>query len=319
VYGLSANVSAICERVRRVALDFRPEVVQAESASLGDALGVVAGATRILTVYDPAVRLRENVGVRDARLPVVHELDAWCARREERRALQLADAVVVFTDDDRRLVAGGAPSATPVTTIPLGWDVPAVPLDPVGGEPPAIVFAGDYGHPPNVDAALRLACEVLPRVHAHHPDVRLELIGPDPPPKLVALAGERVEVPGRVPSILARLDRAAIVVTPISIGGGMRVKVIEALAAGKALVASPRALAGLDVRDGEQVLVADGGEETATAVTRVLTDVGLRVRLARCAREWAEQTLSWSAMADRYDELYASLAGAHRELEGVRG
>jgi glycosyltransferase involved in cell wall biosynthesis len=314
VHALEAGVAAIRRRVEAVASTFKPDVLQAEYASLGDVLRVATAPARVLTVYDPAAYLRQHVGVRDTPLPFVHRLDAWCAQREERRGLRAADAVVVLTDDDRRLIAADAPPSTALVTAPLGWDVSPVALDPVGADPPTVLFVGGFGHAPNVAAALRLAQEIFPLVRARCPEARLQLVGPDAPARVRALAGAGVEVTGWVPDVTELLDRAAVVVAPIAIGGGMRVKVVEALAAGKALVGTRLAVAGLQITDGDQARIADDDTAIATAVVDLLRDPEARRRLASGARAWAEQALSWTRMADHYDELYRRLTDDARRL-----
>jgi glycosyltransferase involved in cell wall biosynthesis len=101
------------------------------------------------------------------------------------------------------------------------------------------------------------------------------------------------------------LERAAVVVMPIAIGGGMRAKVLEALAAGKAVVASSRAAEGVTALPGEDLVVVDGDAQTAAAICALLDDEDARRRMGARARAWAVRELSWSTVADRYDELYA--------------
>jgi glycosyltransferase involved in cell wall biosynthesis len=103
------------------------------------------------------------------------------------------------------------------------------------------------------------------------------------------------------------MDRAAVVVAPIAIGGGVRVKVLEALAAGKAVVASTRAAEGLTARAGTELIVADGDAATAAAIVELLDHDEARRELGGHARAWAERELTWSAMGDRYDDLYDRL------------
>ncbi|MEA2219185.1 MAG: polysaccharide biosynthesis protein PslH [Solirubrobacteraceae bacterium] len=313
----ASAVPALRRRARDLAELTSPDVVQVEFGILGDVLAAVSGALRVVTIHDPAASLGEGQALRRDGLPFAHRLDARAALREERRVLRAADGAVVFTERDRGLVARSAPAGMALATIGLGWDVPAVALDPVGTSPPTLLFVGGYRHPPNVAAALALAQRILPTVRARHPDVRLELVGGSPPRELLALAGEAIFVPGEVASVTPYLDRAAVVVAPITLGGGMRVKVLEALAAGKAVVASTRAAEGIGARAGEEIAIADGDAATAQAISRLLADPGARRRMAGRAREWALRELSWSAMADSYDELYARLDHQRAERPAV--
>jgi glycosyltransferase involved in cell wall biosynthesis len=293
-------------RVGALTAEFQPDVVQVEHGVLGEALSAAGGGPiRIVTIYDPAASRLEFLPLRRDGLALAHRLDAWSAQREERRILSLADAVVVFTDRDRRLLAESSPrSSAALLTVPLGWDVPPRALDPVGVSPPTLLFVGSFIHPPNVDAALRLARVILPRVRRVCPDVRLEIVGASPPPELVALASDVVRVTGAVPAVAPHLDRAAVVLAPIVLGGGVRVKMLEALASGKAVVASTRATEGISARPGEELIVADGEADTAAAVVELLQDEAARRELAASARAWALRELTFSSMADSYDELY---------------
>ncbi|HVF79936.1 MAG TPA: glycosyltransferase family 4 protein [Solirubrobacteraceae bacterium] len=312
LWAAEIGVASLQRRVRDLADAFRPDVIQVEHGILGDALGAAGqGRLRVLTVHDPALSQRESLALRREGLPLAHRLDAAVSLRQERRVLALADAVVVFSERDRMLLAPATPPSTQLVTIALGWDVPAAGLDPVGVQPATLVFVGSFVHPPNVEAAVTLAQRILPRVRVKHPHARLDIVGTSPPAEVRALACEFLEVHGSVSSVTPYLDRAAVVVAPMAIGGGMRVKVLEALAAGKAVVASSRAVEGLTARSGRELLVADGDADTAAAITRLLADEQLRRRLAAGARTWALRELAWSTMADRYDELYARL-GATR-------
>jgi glycosyltransferase involved in cell wall biosynthesis len=301
----ASAVPRLRRRVRELARSFDAQVVQVETGILGDALAGAPHALRVVTFYEPAGSLRESLGLRSRGLPFAHSLDAIAAQREERRVLGLADIAVAFTERDRRLLGGGVGGGAERVTIGFGWDVPETACDPAGGDPPTLLFVANFAHPPNVDAALTLARRILPAVRSAHPAVRLEIVGAAPPAELLALAGDAIRVTGAVPSVRPYLERAAVVVTPIALGGGMRAKVLEALAAGKAVVASSRAAEGITARPGEELVVVDGDPQTAAAICALLEDEEARRRMAARARAWALRELSWPAVADRYDELYA--------------
>jgi glycosyltransferase involved in cell wall biosynthesis len=307
LWAADSAIPLVQRQVRSLLRRHQPDVVQVEHTVLGDALAAAPERLRVVTVYDPASSGREHIALRREGPRVMHRLDAVAEVRQERRVLALADAAVVLTERDRGLLAPLALPRTEVVTIPTGWTVPAQPLDPVGARPPTLLFVGNFVHPPNVDAALRLAQRILPLVRSSCPEVTLELVGGSPPPEVHALAGDRVLVAANVASVAPHLDHAAVVVVPIAIGGGVRVKVLEALAAGKAVVASERAAEGIGGAGGKHIVVAEGDQEMAAAIVELVTDEPARRRLAGEARAWAERELSWSATADRYDELYDRL------------
>jgi polysaccharide biosynthesis protein PslH len=307
-------VPALAARLRELAHTWKPDVVQAEYHVMGQYLAFLNGspARRILTEYEPGIGparelWRSSRGFDRLR----NRLDLLAWERFEGRVAGLADAVVVFTERDRDALAPYTGSV-PLVTIPLGTELPPRPLDPAGHPPPSVLFTGSYNHPPNVDAALRLARSIFPRVRERQPDAVLTLAGEAPPGELRAAAGPGVTVTGFVPSLQPYLDGAAVVAAPLFQGGGMRVKILEALAAGKAIVASPLAVEGIRVADGEQVLLAETDEAFAGAILSLLEDRDRRVALAGRARAWAEENLGWGRWIAAYEELYDRLAGDDR-------
>ena len=151
--------------------------------------------------------------------------------------------------------------------------------------------------------------DVWPNVRSRRPDAVLVLVGEGPPEGLAAAAGRDVEVHGSVSAVEPYLARAAVSVAPLREGGGMRVKVLEAMAAGKAVVASPLAVEGLAVADGRELLVASSDDEFAAAIVRMLDDTGLRRRLASTAREWALANAGPDRTAAAFESLYRRLTG----------
>ncbi|MFL6195569.1 MAG: glycosyltransferase [Thermoanaerobaculia bacterium] len=300
---------ALAARLREAVGTWKPDVVQAEYHVMGQYLAILQGDSplRVLNQYEPGAGparelWRSSKGF--DRLRNRLDLHAW--ERFEPRVMRHAHAVVVFTERDRAALARSAPGV-PLVTIPLGAEIPESPLDPAGEEPPLILFYGSYHHPPNVDAARRLAGSIFPRVRAARPDARLAVVGEDPPE---GLAGLGVEIPGFVPDLRPLMNEAAVIAAPLDRGGGMRVKILDALAAGKAVVASPLAVEGIGVREGEHVLLAETDEDFARAILGLLEDRGKRVEIATAARAWAERNLGWGRAVAGYEAVYAAASAA---------
>jgi glycosyltransferase involved in cell wall biosynthesis len=235
-------------------------------------------------------------------------------RRFRARALRGADAVVALTERDQATLAALVPSAR-IERIPLAVDLRATPLDSAGNGRD-VLFVGNFIHPPNVEAAERLVHSIFPRVAARRPDARLVIVGDGPPASVQA--SDNVVVTGRIADLDPVLDAAAVVVAPLTSGGGMRVKVLDALGAGKAVVASPLALEGIDVTGGMDVVVADSDDEFAAAIVELLEHEPRRAELGRAARAWAEAHVGWSAIVEAYDALYASLITSSRDGRPAR-
>jgi glycosyltransferase involved in cell wall biosynthesis len=286
-----------------------PDVVQLEHEASAFHLWRLGrtSAPVVLVCHEPGgAAARDLARVTSGRQRVAHRLDGQTWERYFRRAVRHVDSIVVFTERDRQALEPHA-RETPLVTIPLGIDLPERPLSPAGRGDPSVVFVGGYLHPPNVDAALRLLRSIAPAARERVPRLRALAVGADPTEELRAAAGPQDLVTGRVPDVTPYVDEAALVVLPIHLGGGMRVKLLEALAAGKAVVASPLAAAGLEVTDGRQLVLAESDEEFTEAVVRLLEDEERRVELARSAREWALRNLSWESRVEAYERLYESL------------
>jgi polysaccharide biosynthesis protein PslH len=313
------SVAEAHARVAELGETWRPDLVHVHYQVMGQYLPALGGprVPRVLVVYEPATS-RAAAAVREAPLGPRRALryaDYLAWRRYERRLIRAVQAVTVFTQQDREDLARLQPGAA-LSVIPFGVEPPARPLDPIGDEA-RLLFLGNFVHQPNVDTALRLASAIFPRIRAAHPAATLELVGPEPPPEL---AGDGVAVTGAVPDVTPHLDRASVFVAPIRRGGGMRVKVLEALAAGKAVVASRLAAEGLEVAD--QLVLAETDDEFVGAISRLLAEPERRRELAERARSFALERLGWERTLAAYDRLHASLlspAAAEPDHQGVAG
>jgi polysaccharide biosynthesis protein PslH len=266
----------------------------------------------ILVDYDPgsawaAELARTSNGLR--RLSRKVEVMAW--RRYERATRPSFDAIVVFAERDVHAVAPDAGRAR-VLRVPLAVEVPPRAYDAAGSDPPTILFVGGFSHPPNVDAAIWLAKSLFPRVVERVPDARLEIVGHEPGDEVRGLATESVSVHASVPDVGPYLERAAVVAAPIRIGGSMRMKVLEALAGGKAVVATPRAAEGLEHLAGEQLVLAGDERAFVDALVELLLHPQQRRALGERARHWAEESLGWTDGVATFERLYESLALPHR-------
>jgi glycosyltransferase involved in cell wall biosynthesis len=287
--------------VRDVAASWRPDVIRLEYPVAAALLGRSA-APKVLVDYDPLLAQARSASSMRERIEQALDRRAW--RRFDSRWRQRVEAVVVLTERDRRVVdeAGGARL---LVCLPLGIE-PLPALDGSGKED-SLLFVGNLNHPANRDAVTHLIEEIVPRVRARRPEVVLTVVGQELAGAELPAATESVRFTGLVDDVMPYLNDAAVVLAPLRRGGGMRVKVLEALSAGKAVVAYPNALEGIAVESGRHIVVATAAPEYADAVADLLDDRERRLRIGREARSWALEHAGWDSVVDAYDELYRTL------------
>jgi glycosyltransferase involved in cell wall biosynthesis len=235
----------------------------------------------------------------------------------QRRVWSRFDALQVFTERDAQAVAMLAPElANRVRVNPFAVEPP--PPDEVEEEPDTMVFAGNYTHPPNVDAAQWLAKDILPRVARLHPRVELSIVGPYAPPEVRSLDGPRVRFLGCVPDIDPLLRRTAVVMAPVRTGGGMRMKVLHAMALGKPVVTTPRGAEGLEPDGAALPLeIGEDADALAHAAVSLLQDRDARRDLGNGARSYVQAHHSPQAYVDRLDGVLAAILAERNQPDAT--
>jgi glycosyltransferase involved in cell wall biosynthesis len=217
----------------------------------------------------------------------------------------LYSAVTVVSDVDAAMLRRLQPRL-PVQVIPNGVDTLYFRPRTVQ-RVLALIFTGNYEYAPNVDAALRLAQQIFPRIQAAIPNVRLWLVGHAPPPEMQALANDSIRVTGRVSDVRPYLARAGCFVSPLRLGAGIKNKVLEALAMGCPVVATPMSVDGIAVQEGQSVLLAEDESALAEASIRVLQDSSFQQQLGQHGRQLIDAHYSWGAVAEQVEQVYRSL------------
>jgi glycosyltransferase involved in cell wall biosynthesis len=274
--------------------------------------GVRVGVPMVAVLYDAMSQVyRRACERKEARLD---RLEARALRRRaaafERRALCRFNVCAVPSEATRAALLDLAPG-TDVRVVPNGVDTGFfAPRSGVDIVPRTIVFTGAMSYLPNRDAVAWFCARVLPCVVARFPGARFTAMGPDPTPSLLSLHdGKRVIVRGESSDARPAIAAGAVYVAPIRMGSGTRVKILEALAMGKAVVSTSVGCEGLDVVHGEHLLVADGEEAFAAAVGRLLEDRGLAARLGRAGRELVRRRYDYAILAPMMDAVYEAAVG----------
>jgi polysaccharide biosynthesis protein PslH len=268
----------------------------------------VRGFKTVITPYESfSLYLRRAIAAAQdnwrARLALRGQL--WAARRYESWMYTPYDTVTVLSEPDRDDLLALNPDYN-VAVIPNGIEIDRFPAPALVAKRDTahLLFVGNYEYGPNQDAALWLAGEILPRVRQQARDAHLSLVGNAPPPEVQALANDHITVTGRVPDVLPYLQRATVFVCPLRYGAGIKNKVLEALASGIPVVATPFSVDGIAVTDGESALVAGGADALAEATVRVLRDTALQRRMGGRGRAVVVGRYTWRSVAERYAALY---------------
>jgi glycosyltransferase involved in cell wall biosynthesis len=226
-------------------------------------------------------------------------------RREELRTYRSADGVCLCsTDDERRLLEQVPGLRTAV--IPNAADVEYYQPRPADPPPDActLVYFGLLSTIPNIDGVTHFIQDIWPLIAKTHPRARCKIIGGRAPVALQALADDRIEFTGFVPDLRPHLASAAALVVPLRLGGGTRLKIVEGMAMGKAIVSTRLGAEGIEAVPERDILIADDPGSFADAVIRLLDDSGLALRIGQSARQLAVERYSWSRAADVLEEFY---------------
>jgi glycosyltransferase involved in cell wall biosynthesis len=252
-----------------------------------------------------------------ARLPrALYSLAQWWRLRRFERELCLAsEHVIAVSKADAAALARLSPRIEErIVVVPNGVDpaywareavaAPATEITP-GTE--ALVFDGSMDYRPNVDAAQWMAREVWPIVRAARPRARLYIVGRKPTDAVEALARQPgVSVTGEVADPRKWVAAATVYVVPMRMGGGVRLKVLQAMSMGCAIVSTPMGAEGIEVRHGREMLVARNARDFAASTLVLLNDPYRRAQLGADARRTASERYAWEKLLPALDRLYPS-------------
>jgi polysaccharide biosynthesis protein PslH len=229
----------------------------------------------------------------------------------ERATVQGFPHVIAVSEHDRKLMSAWVDPSR-VTVVPTGVDLRQYQPDCSGREvAPLVMFVGAMDWEPNIDAVEFFCKEIWPSVLAQIPEAKFRIVGRNPDRRVQKLACNSIEVTGRVPAVIDHLREAAVVIVPLRIGGGTRLKIYEAMAAGKAIVSTSVGAEGLDVHHGRDIVMADAPSVFAEAILMLLGDGDVRRRYERTAAELAAR-YDWAAVGARFEEVLEKVAGRAR-------
>jgi glycosyltransferase involved in cell wall biosynthesis len=308
-------------RPRSLALTFSPAMATAIATAARDCDVVVASQLSCAAYWQwfgdaPALAEEIELGALHGQLADGSPAARWRARlmwgkyaRLLRRMLPRFGACTVVSEPERALLARVLGHSRAIHVLPNGVHAgeyataPSAPAE-------TVIFTGALRYAPNHQGMQWFIAEVWPRVRSARPAARLLITGDHG--GLALPAGDGIERTGFVDDVRPLLAGAAAAVAPIFAGGGTRVKILEAMASGTAVVATQKGAEGLDAGDGEHLLIGDDAATFAAHVVSVLSDDALRMRLARAARRLIEERYDWDVIGPRFAALVETVAGAGR-------
>jgi polysaccharide biosynthesis protein PslH len=223
-------------------------------------------------------------------------------KREEMSAWRWFDAVSVTSQRDAAILAELEPR-TKVSVVPNGVDIELFRPAGTEPEPDSLLFFGAMNYYPNQDGLTFFLDHIFPLILAKRPRTKLRVVGPAPE-SVKRLQSANIEVTGFVDAVEPYIDAATAVIVPLRLGGGTRLKVVEAMSKSKAIISTHVGTEGIDVVDGESALLADDPQAFANHVENVLSDATLARRLGVAARKLAVDRYGWPALVAGLERFY---------------
>jgi len=239
------------------------------------------------------------------------KLFSWLESRKfalsEAKATRLANRVAISSTVDRQAYPIPAGLRKKIEVIPNGVDLQYFGFRQFEAQRNVLVFCAKFDYFPNEDAALHFCRSVWPLLRTRRPELRLDLVGSRPPRSVRKLDGKNnIRVIASVPDVRPYLGSGWVALCPIRIRAGIQNKILEAMALGVPLVATPVCRAGLQIEPGRHLLVADGPQQFASAIELLLDNATLREKLIDAARAYVEQQHNWDASITALSNSYSA-------------
>jgi glycosyltransferase involved in cell wall biosynthesis len=290
----------------------QPDMLQFEYTHMAAFRDAAPEIPAILVEHDLTFTLYAQLASAKRDAAAQAEYQRWLAF--EQHWLRAYEGVWTVSEEDRQTVireTGRAPART--FSVPNGVDVHRFLPASEATAQPEVFYVGSFRHLPNILGFQALLNEVMPRVWARFPEARLRVVaGPQhttywkgPLPK-----DPRVEIHGFVEDLRPLYARAAVVAVPLEVSAGTNIKVLEAMACGKAVVTTAVGCAGLGLENSVDAIIRSNWDEFAAAACDLLEDPALRARIAVAARSTVERRFSWAAIADSALQSYTALTSA---------
>lgn len=290
--------------------DGRYRFVQAEDAVMFQYIPERCGAKKILDMHNIESELMLRYAMNETNL--FKKMYALETRRKLKKyeimVSKNADAVFVCSEDDKKLLAAFGIAEEKIHVIPNGVDCEYFHPQEAPEMESSLVFTGTMDYHANVSGIVYFVKEVFPLIIEQMGDAKLYIVGKNPAPKVQQLAGSNIVVTGAVDDIRKYIAAAKIVVVPLLVGGGTRLKILEAMSMSKAIVSTSLGSEGIDVMAGDNIAIADDAKKFADDSVRLLRDTEARNKMGKSAFEFVRSRYDWACVTDIMSGVYENLA-----------
>jgi glycosyltransferase involved in cell wall biosynthesis len=301
---------AMRQLVARLCAEQSFDAVHADQLNMGQYAERVPGALKVLDTHNALWLLYQRLWETMSRGP-----QKWLLGRDwrllksyEGRLVRKFDAVLAVSHEDKAALQQAAGEQTEISVIPIAVDTDEVCVIEREAQPTHILHIGTMYWPPNIDGVQWFIQQIYPLVRQQRPDVQLDIVGSRPPVDLLALNenGLGINVTGYVIDPLPYQQQAAALIVPLRSGGGMRVKILNALAKGIPIVSTTLGYESIAVTPGQDILVGDTPQEFAAQLLRLLDDPDLGRQLATNGRKLAQEKYDYRHVCRPLDDVYGS-------------
>lgn len=306
---------AMTEAVHKLVATQKPDLLYAHTIRMGQYIEPFHNLPRVLAMQISMTlnyrRLAERAkGLLRKRL---YTLEYRKLRDFEGQYARKFDKVLLISPHDLQAIERDAPKDN-VFFSPHGVDYEFFTADPaVEKVPSSLIFTGNMGYAPNVDAARFFYEQIFPFVRERVPDVRWTIVGTSPAPEVVALADDpAVTVTGRVPDLREYLNRAQVAIDPLRVGAGLQNKVLEGMSMGLPMVITSVANEGIQAVHPKTILVADEPETFAQHIIELLGSADRRTQIGEAARAFIINNWSWEKHFEDLEDVVMELVHNHR-------
>ena len=248
---------------------------------------------------------------------MVYRLEFSKMRRYEEQMVQRFHHVIAVSEHDKRLMSAWT-DADRISVVPTGVDTGQFCPGPNPAQKSALVlFVGAMDWEPNVEAVENFCREIWPGILAKVRGAHFRIVGRNPGSRVQSLACDTVEVTGRVPSVVDHLREASVVVVPLRIGGGTRLKIYEAMAVGRAVVSTSVGAEGLDVHHDRDIVLSETPRDFSESVVALLTNTDRRIRLEQAAVALAKG-FSWPLLGSKFEEVLQKVIAGSLNMMRLR-